>query len=109
MTPRSYVKSASVVVTFAAVILAGTLSSSRRVRATGDDDENRNDSRVQRGLEIAPVPLNLEGKNRGLVGLGSYLVNTHGCNDCHDTGPVDQFLPGGNPFFGLKKRINPAT
>src|SRR5213080_4187198 len=102
MTPRSYVKSASVVVTFAAVILAGTLSSSRRVRATGDDDENRNDSRVQRGLEIAPVPLNLEGKNRGLVGLGSYIVNAHvPCNECHGAGPaLTQFLPGQNPYFG---------
>ncbi len=36
-----------------------------------DDEE----SRIQRGLEIAPVPLNLKGKNRALVGLGSYIVN----------------------------------
>jgi hypothetical protein len=26
-------------------------------------------------LAIAPVPLNMEGKNPELVGLGSYLVN----------------------------------
>ena len=45
-----------------------------------DDD----DARVTRGLEIAPVPLNLRGKSRELVGLGSYLVNAvAGCNDCH--------------------------
>ncbi|HWW88087.1 MAG TPA: hypothetical protein VNZ26_31025, partial [Vicinamibacterales bacterium] len=53
----------------AAIILAGMLSSSPRVRATGDDDDDRNESRIHRGLEIAPVPLNLEGKNRALVGL----------------------------------------
>jgi hypothetical protein len=38
---------------------------------------------VLRGYEIAPVPLNLAGKGWYMVGLGSYLVNTTGCNDCH--------------------------
>ena len=111
MTPRSYVKSASVVVTFAAVILAGTLTSSPRVKAIGDDDEDRNESRIQQGLEIAPVPLNLEGKNRALVGLGSYIVNAHvPCNECHGAGPaLTQFLPGQNPYFGQPAVINPAT
>ena len=111
MTPRSYVKSASVVVTFAAVILAGTLTSSPRVKAIGDDDEDRNESRIQQGLEIAPVPLNLEGKNRALVGLGSYIVNAHvPCNECHGAGPaLTQFLPGQNPYFGQSALINPAT
>ncbi len=51
-------------------------------------DENDGDFRVKRGFEIAPVPLNLAGKDRGLVGLGSYLVNaTSGCNDCHTNPP----------------------
>ena len=111
MTPRSYVKSASVVVTFAAVILAGTLTSSPRVKAIGDDDEDRNESRIQQGLEIAPVPLNLEGKNRALVGLGSYIVNAHvPCNECHGAGPaLTQFLPGQNPYFGHPAVINPAA
>ena len=40
-------------------------------------------SQVLRGYEIAPVPLNLKGKDWALVGLGSYLVNSTGCNDCH--------------------------
>lgn len=40
--------------------------------------------RVEKGLEIAPVPLNLTGKDRALVGLGSYIVNAQsGCSDCH--------------------------
>jgi hypothetical protein len=33
-------------------------------------------SKIRIGYEIAPVPLDLRGKNRVLVGLGSYIVNT---------------------------------
>ena len=40
-------------------------------------------SQVLRGYEIAPVPLNLKGKDWALVGLGSYLVNSTGCHYCH--------------------------
>ncbi|HJV84589.1 MAG TPA: hypothetical protein VJ698_03870 [Noviherbaspirillum sp.] len=60
---------------------------------------------VKRGYEIVPsgVQLNLAGKNRVLVGLGSYIVNTVGCNDCH-THP--SYLPGGDPFMGLPEMIN---
>ncbi len=110
MIPRTFVKSAAVVVAFAAIVLAGMLSSSPRVRAT-DDDDSGNDSRIQRGFDIAPVPLNLDGKNRALVGLGSYIVNAHvPCNECHGAGPaINQFSPGGNPYFGQPKVINPAT
>src|SRR2546428_11164123 len=45
------------------------------------------------------------------VGLGSYLVNGPGdCNACHNAGPGNnQFLSGGNPFFGQPERVNPAT
>ena len=42
------------------------------------------DSRVRRGFEIAPVPLDLHGKSRSMVGLGSYIVNAQAaCVDCH--------------------------
>jgi len=61
------------------------------------------DSIIQRGFEIAPVPLNLKGKNRALVGLGSYIVNTGGCNDCH-TNP--SYADGGDPFAGQPEQIN---
>jgi len=61
------------------------------------------DSVIQRGFEIAPVPLNLKGKNRALVGLGSYIVNTGGCNDCH-TNP--SYAAGGDPFLGQPEQIN---
>ena len=50
------------------------LAGSPRVQAK-EDDNDRNESKIQRGFEIAPVPLNLAGKNRALVGLGSYIVN----------------------------------
>ena len=64
-----------------------------------------NQSRIQRGFDINPVPLNLKGKNRALVGLGSYIVNTGGCNDCH-TNP--SYVVGGNPFMGEPEQINTA-
>lgn len=35
---------------------------------------------MQKGLAIAPVLLDLHGKNRALVGLGSYIVNAQA--DC---------------------------
>ena len=66
---------------------------------TPDNDE----SIIQRGFDLAPVPLNLRGKNRALVGLGSYIVNTGGCNDCH-TNP--SYLAGGDPFAGEPEQIN---
>ena len=73
------------------------------------DDESNSDesnSRIKRGFEIAPVHLNLEGKNRALVGLGSYIVNAQGgCNDCH-THP--SYADGGDPFKGQPKQINTA-
>jgi len=61
-----------------------------------DDRELQSDSRVQKGFEIAPVDLDLQGKNRNLVGLGSYLVNAvASCNDCHT---CPSFEPGHSPY-----------
>jgi len=64
---------------FTGVAMAGILTSSPRGRA--DDRGDNSDSRIEQGFDIAPVPLNLEGKNRALVGLGSYIVNAQG--DCN--------------------------
>jgi hypothetical protein len=56
------------------------------------------ESEIQRGLSIAPVPLDLQGKNRVLVAEGSYLINAvGGCNDCHT---CPSFTPGQSPFEG---------
>src|SRR5438067_6096400 len=62
-------------------------------------------SQILQGYKIAPVHLNLKGKDWALVGLGSYLVNTTGCNDCH-THP--NWANGGNPYLGQPEQINTA-
>src|SRR5215475_14879760 len=78
------------------VILATLLTSAARANEI---------EQILRGFEIAPVKLNLKGKDWALVGLGSYLVNTTGCNDCH-THP--NWADGHNPFLGQPERINTA-
>ena len=64
-------------------------------------------SQILRGYEIAAdqgIPLNLRGKDWSMVGLGSYIVNTTGCNDCH-THP--NWAIGGNPYIvGQPEQIN---
>ncbi len=81
-----------------AIVMMCTLLTPSAIHA---DEE----SLIKRGFEIAPVPLNLAGKNRALVGLGSYIVNTGGCNDCH-THP--SYANGGDPFLGQPEQINTA-
>ena len=109
MRPKPFIKTVVVVATIGAIVLAGMLSSPRRVQAIDDDDE-RGESKIQRGLDIAPVSLNLAGKSRELVGLGSYIVNAQAdCNGCHSAGPQSEYLPGGNPYLGQQEKINPAT
>lgn len=76
-------------------------------RQSGNDKGTDTDQmRIQKGFEVAPVPLNLEGKDRDLVGLGSYIVNSSGCTDCH-TWPT--WNPGGNPFLGQPEHMNTAV
>src|SRR5579864_1442063 len=107
MSPKQVFKSAGAVAMVAAIAIAGTLLSVRRLQA---DEEGREQSRIRRGFEIAPVPLNLYGKNRALVGLGSYIVNAQAdCDGCHSAGPKTEFALGGNPYFGQTEKINPAT
>jgi len=75
---------------------AGSAGPARAEEHGSDDDWGR----ATRGLEIAPVPLNLEGKSLKLVGLGSYFVNAvASCNDCHSSGPAAEYTAGGNPYF----------
>ncbi|AXC13121.1 CytoChrome c, class I [Acidisarcina polymorpha] len=91
-----------------AVVATATIYNSHRVQA--NDRQTNEDAQIRRGYEIAPVPLNLKGKNWRAVGLGSYLVNAVGsCNDCHSASVETQFLPGGNPYFNQPTKINPAT
>jgi hypothetical protein len=80
----------------AAIFVASTMLSISAARA-------EELSQILRGYEIAPVHLNLAGKDWALVGLGSYLVNTTGCNDCH-THP--NWEDNGNPYLGQPEQIN---
>jgi len=75
----------------------------------GDGNEGDEDaSKIQEGFAIAPVALDLQGKNRALVGLGSYIVNAQSfCNGCHSTSVIE-WVPGGNPFLGEPEHIDPA-
>lgn len=87
----------------AGLAVVGTLISSPRGRA--DDQGDEADSRIERGFEIAPVPLNLEGKNPALVGLGSYIVNTEGCNDCHSAGLPRNMFVAAIPSLASRRRL----
>lgn len=110
MTLKRVSKPAGAIAVLAAIVLAAMLSSSRSAKAGDDDDNDRNESKVRKGFQIAPVHLNLENKNRELVGLGSYIVNAQAdCNGCHFAGPATEFLPGFNPYFGQPAKINPAA
>jgi len=63
-------------------------------------------SRIQRGYQIAPVPLKLRNLNRDLVGLGSYIVNAQAaCNDCHTNPP---YSVEADPREGHPEHINEA-
>ena len=59
--------------------------------------------RIVQGFKINPVPLHFSKINRDLVGLGSYLVNSSGCNDCH-TNP--SYAAGHDPFLGEPEQVN---
>ena len=89
-----------ILVLFAGFALSIVLMSAQRGQAQGGSDE----SKIQQGFAIAPVPLNLRGKNRSKVGMGSYIVNAvAGCNDCHT---CPSYAPGHNPFEGGDGQIN---
>jgi len=84
-------------------------------RTTIAQGSNEN-SQIQIGMNIAPVRLDLKGKNRSLVGLGSYIVNAQGgCNDCHTWRITDEasnagsnYEEGGDPFLGQPEQIYAA-
>lgn len=100
MKPRTWLSLAAVV----AVALIALPEASGQPQPTTPDPEV---ARIIRGFGIAPVPLKLRGRDRALVGLGSYIVNAQGgCNDCH-TNP--SYAAGGDPFMGEPEQINTAS
>lgn len=103
-----------------AVVIAVLLVSFKtpRVSAGPQSDHDQDESKVQIGLAIAPVPLTYDPRDRRLVGLGSYIVNGQAdCNGCHSRGPATEYLGPGNPYllspphgpFSGMQHINPAT
>jgi hypothetical protein len=69
----------------------------------GQQKDNPGESEIQRGFDIAPVPLDLTGLTRNLVGLGSYYVNgPSDCIGCH-SGP-NGYMSGGNVFGPVLSR-----
>jgi hypothetical protein len=100
MTHRQRIKVLGTTLSLGVAALAVVLTRSPAVQA--QNDRNDEGSLIKIGFEIAPVPLNLEGKNRDLVGLGSFIVNAQGdCNGCHTAGgpPNFNYANGGNPYF----------
>ena len=107
---KSPMKISGLVVALVAIVLV--LSSVKAPRAHAQNDDT--DPRVKIGFKIAPVPLNLDGKDRDLVGLGSYLVNAIGdCNGCHSSGApplgIYPYVTGKNPYFHQPEKIDPTV
>ncbi|MEO8674007.1 MAG: cytochrome C [Casimicrobiaceae bacterium] len=87
-----------------AVAAAVVFSHSPIARGQDGEGGDGDGGRIVQGYRIAPVKLNLHGKNRALVGLGSYIVNAEGgCNDCHTAPP---YAVGGDPYQGQPKKVN---
>jgi hypothetical protein len=92
LSPGSVIAQAMTAVVLGIMLI---LSNVARLEAQNDNQQGEDESSlIQQGFAIAPVPLNLSGRNRSLVGLGSYLVNAVGdCNGCHTSGsPSSLFI-----------------
>lgn len=93
----------SITASLAALSLVGILTTQAVGQGPGSDE-----AKVKTGFAIAPVPLDLHGKNQALVGLGSYIVNAQSdCAGCHSAFPT--FAPGGDPYAGEPPVYNPDT
>jgi hypothetical protein len=102
MKTRKFAKSIWTIASLGAIALV--LANISPVKAESEE------SLSKIGLKIAPVPLNLQGKNVELVGYGSYIVNAVAdCNSCHSAGAATLYLPGGVPYFSQPTMVNPAT
>lgn len=113
-TQQIFKMAAGAVLALGVIAVAGLLSTSPAVQAQ-DNGNNDEEQLVHIGYEAAPVQLNLEGKNRNLVGLGSFIVNVQAdCNGCHTAGgpPNFNYANNGNPYFlnqSLGTKTDPTT
>jgi hypothetical protein len=102
---------AGAVVGLTGILLAAMLNTPHGVEAQGNEKDD-DAPLIHIGFAIAPVPLNLEGKNRDLVVLGSFIVNAQAdCNGCHTGGLAPNFNYGNNhnPYFGQPTKADPST
>lgn len=94
-----------------AVILALCISTTILVLNLPSSGQKEGGSKVERGLQISPVPVKLANLNKSKVGWGSYFVNAaSGCANCHtcptfvpDRGKTKEinaqnYMAGGVPF-----------
>jgi hypothetical protein len=122
MHKRNLMKTVTTGAAFFAVLVLGISVVPSRGRADNDNNGAQDEKQmIQTGLTVAAtsgIQLNMAGKDRDMVGLGSYMVNVGGdCNGCHSADPSVQYTAPGNPyllmpphgpFLGVTK-INPAT
>ncbi len=103
--------------TITALLVTAMVFGTTAIHAGEDDGHDQDKSKVAIGFSIAPVPLNLKGKDKALVGLGSYIVNgSADCNGCHTTNAQAEYTPTGNPYllrppkgpFSGMRQVNPA-
>jgi hypothetical protein len=65
-----------------------------------DNDRDFDDLRIRRGFELAPVELNLHGKDLRSDRIGKLSHQCRGrLNDCHTADTATEFAPGGSPQF----------
>jgi hypothetical protein len=85
---------------FAALAFTATFTTA----APNPTAKQNEDQEVKIGLKIAPVQLNLDGKDTHKVGLGSYIVNAQAaCANCHS---CPTYQKGHNPYKGQKKQFD---
>ena len=60
--------------------------------AANSASSEKEDKKVARGLQIAPVAIKTDNTNKDRVGMGSYLVNA--AAGCATVTPVQPLLPG---------------
>ena len=115
MKTKPIIKLVGASAAFVAIAVLSMSFKTPHVQAGQQSDGDSEQSKIQIGYAIAPVPLNLKGKNPALVGLGSYIVNAQAdCNGCHSQGPMTEYLPKGNPYtlsppFSGMQQVNPST
>lgn len=99
MSTHRFLKTLVAGAAFAVVV--GVLIISKPVEATNDNNGPQDEKHmIQIGLAVAPVPLNMAGKDQDMVGLGSFFVNVASdCNGCHTKDPSTAYVPSGNPYL----------